>query len=207
MPRNIVMNRSASELNDMLNQRPTTAASATTTTTSNSSSINTDSGSNTNPNTGSDEVVLSKPKKPRLALSAYRIFYQVQQEQMLYGTTTSSSNMEETIANVVIMTGTNTRTTRKQREIHGKIAYPDLANTIARQWNVLDATLKLLYEKYAAIDKQRFIHDKNEYNRREELWQQRQQQQQQQQHMIQHSQHNLQSQLLVIVDVNRHRRQ
>lgn len=84
----------------------------------------------------------SKPKRP---LSAYNWFFQTERQKIL----------EET----------PTRKEGKPRRSHGKIGFADLARMIAAKWKSLSKEERATYDEKAAIDKQRYQREMEEWKK------------------------------------------
>lgn len=82
----------------------------------------------------------TKPKRP---LSAYNWFFQTERQRIL----------EET----------PTRKEGKPRRSHGKIGFADLARMIAAKWKSLSKEERAIYDEKAAIDKQRYQREMDEW--------------------------------------------
>lgn len=88
-----------------------------------------------------------KPRgKPKRPLSAYNIFFRCERERIILSTPKP------------LVSGPSNRKAKQRRDriIHGKISFEDLAKEIGAKWKNLDATTRKGFECLAAVEKKRY---------------------------------------------------
>lgn len=88
-----------------------------------------------------------KPKgKPKRPLSAYNIFFRCERERIILST-----------PKPLVSVSSNRKTKqRRDRIIHGKISFEDLAKEIGSKWKNLDDSTRKGFECLAAVEKKRY---------------------------------------------------
>lgn len=95
-----------------------------------------------------------KPKgKPKRPLSAYNIFFARERESIILSTPAPPPNP----------TGAKRRK-RRDRVVHGKIGFADLAKHIGTKWKSLDAISRKEFESLAALEKERYQKELDAWN-------------------------------------------
>lgn len=104
---------------------------------------------------------VKKPEgRPRRPLCAYNIFFQYERQQILLSTPSSSPHMISGRAS-----SKQKRKVRRGRKTHGKITFAELGKRIGAKWKNLDATARKGFESLAAVDKQRYKKEIDDWNR------------------------------------------
>jgi hypothetical protein len=91
---------------------------------------------------------ITKPKRP---LSAYNIFFQHEREKII--TKDENLSLDHVLWKIRV---SQKPLKRRHRKSHGMIGFAELARTIAEKWKNLDNSQKLIYEKRAAIEKDKY---------------------------------------------------
>eukprot|EP00549_Striatella_unipunctata_P022860 CAMPEP_0118708236 /NCGR_PEP_ID=MMETSP0800-20121206/21749_1 /TAXON_ID=210618 ORGANISM="Striatella unipunctata, Strain CCMP2910" /NCGR_SAMPLE_ID=MMETSP0800 /ASSEMBLY_ACC=CAM_ASM_000638 /LENGTH=333 /DNA_ID=CAMNT_0006611355 /DNA_START=8 /DNA_END=1009 /DNA_ORIENTATION=- len=95
-----------------------------------------------------------KPKdKPKRPLSAYNLFFQHERERILYENGVSEEEKSK-----------NEDCRRNHKKSHGKIGFAALARNVAEKWKKLDASAKAVFEEQAAVEKQRYKMEIEQWN-------------------------------------------
>jgi HMG (high mobility group) box len=113
-------------------------------------------------------------RKPKRALSAYNVFFQLERERLLSGKHSGDGvacDWKYTLNDVIkiylrsLNKDDSIEVKRKHCRTHGKIGFAALARTIAGRWKTLSNEDKAVFQAFAETDKKRYKSQITEFNK------------------------------------------
>jgi hypothetical protein len=100
--------------------------------------------------------------KPKRGFSAYNLFFQLERERLIAGQPERLYTPQD-VQRVAVESHERSLVKRRHRKSHGKIGFTELARTIAINWKKRSCADKVVFEEYAAIEK-------DLYRKRLDVW-------------------------------------
>jgi hypothetical protein len=95
-------------------------------------------------------------EKPKRALTAYNLFFQLERKRIIEGTDRLNLPVGPEDVRAIIIESKKVKPKRIHRRTHGKVTFGDLARIAAKRWKKLGLSTRQVYQNQAKLEKNQY---------------------------------------------------